>query len=235
MKTTSIYTLLTHAAIIFLLIFFILSMSGCASDKSIIKNEYEPPKIENGRMEKNYNGAIYQSGMAVNLFEDTTAKRVGDIITVKLVEAATALASSDTKADKKQKVEMPPPIVAGDKVTKDGKEVLENNIEAKRDFRGGGESNQAHNFQAVIAVSVVDVLPNRYLVVRGEKLITLNQSEEYIRFSGIVRPQDLTLDNSVESQKVANVHISYAGSGVLSKANSMGTLARFFQNPVYPY
>ena len=84
-------------------------------------------------------------------------------------------------------------------------------------------------------MSVVEVLPNRYLVVRGEKLITLNQSEEYIRFSGIVRPQDLTLDNSVESQKVANVHISYAGSGVLSKANSMGTLARFFQNPVYPY
>ena len=235
MKSNRTISLLTHVSIIFLLVFFILGASGCASDKVIQKNEYEPPKLEHAQMEKSYNGSIYQSGMAVNLFEDTTAKRVGDIITVKLVESASALASSDTKADKKQKVEMPPPTVAGDKVTKDDKEVLENNIEAKRDFRGGGESNQAHNFQAVIAVSVVEVLPNRYLVVRGEKLITLNQSEEYIRFSGIVRPQDLSLDNSVESQKVANVRISYAGSGVLSKANSMGTLARFFQNPVYPY
>ena len=235
MKTNCKITLLTHASVIFLLVFLVVGMSGCASEKTILKNEYEPPKIEGSKMEKSYNGAIYQSGMPINLFEDTTAKRVGDIITVKLVESASALASSDTKADKKQKVEMPPPTVAGDKVTKDGKEVLENNIEAKRDFRGSGESNQAHNFQAVIAVSVIEVLPNRYLVVRGEKLITLNQSEEYIRFSGIVRPQDLTLDNSVESQKVANVHISYAGSGVLSKANSMGTLARFFQNPVYPY
>lgn len=235
MKSNSTFTLLTHLAVIFLLIFFILGLSGCATDKTVKKNEYEPPKIESTRDEKSYNGAIYRAGMSVDLFEDATAKRVGDIITVKLVESASALASSDTKADKKQKVEMPPPTVAGSDVSKDQKNVLENNIEAKRDFRGGGESNQAHNFQAVIAVSVVEVLPNRYLVVRGEKLITLNQSEEYIRFSGIVRPQDLTLDNSVESQKVANVNISYAGSGVLSSANSMGTLARFFQNPVYPY
>jgi len=235
MKTTNTFNLLTHISVIFIVIFFILSLSGCASDKTLVKNEYEPPKLEYKGIEKNYSGAIYQDGMAVNLFEDTTARRVGDIITVKLVESASALTSSDTKAEKKQKVDMPAPTVAGGPVTEDGKNVLENNIEAKRDFRGSGESNQAHNFQAVIAVSVVQVLPNRYLVVRGEKLITLNQSEEYIRFSGIVRPHDIALDNTVESQKVANVHISYVGTGVLSKTNSMGTLARFFQNPVYPY
>ena len=228
-------TFLTHVSVIFLVAFLILGLSGCASNQTVKQNEYEPPKIKGMSDEKSYNGAIYRAGMPVDMFEDTTAKRVGDIITVKLVESASALASSDTKADKKQKVDMPPPTVAGNKVTKDDKEVLENNIEAKRDFRGSGESNQAHNFQAVIAVSVVDVLPNKYLVVRGEKLITLNQSEEYIRFSGIVRPQDLSLDNTVESQKVANVNISYAGQGVLAGANSMGSLARFFQNPVYPY
>lgn len=235
MKTFSTFTLLTHISVIFILIFFILSASGCTTDTKIIKNEYEPPELKSKRMEQSYNGAIYQQGMPIGLFEDTTAKHVGDIITVKLVESASALSSSDTKAEKKQKVDMPPPTVAGGPVTEDGKNVLENNIEAKRDFRGSGESNQAHNFQAVIAVSVVEVLPNKYLVVRGEKLITLNQSEDYIRFSGIVRPQDITLDNSIESQKIANVRISYAGSGELSATNSMGTLARFFQNPVYPY
>lgn len=235
MKIINTFTLVTHVSIICILDFFILGLSGCALDTKIVKNEYEPPELKTKRMERSYNGAIYQQGMHVGLFDDTTARYVGDIITVKLVESASALSSSDTKAEKKQKVDMPSPTVAGGPVTEDGKNVLENNIEAKRDFRGSGESNQAHNFQAVIAVSVVEVLPNKYLVVRGEKLITLNQSEDYIRFSGIVRPQDIALDNSVESQKIANVRISYAGTGELSATNSMGTLARFFQNPVYPY
>jgi flagellar L-ring protein precursor FlgH len=79
------------------------------------------------------------------------------------------------------------------------------------------------------------VLPNNYLVVRGEKLITLNQSEDYIRFSGIVRPQDIGTDNSVESQKIANVQVSYSGSGPLTSANEMGPLAKFFNSQAYPY
>lgn len=229
------YSFVSKLAVVMLVVFFLVNLSGCMATKALVKNDFAPPKQEHKPIEKKYNGAIYQAGMPTSLFEDTTARRIGDIITVKLVEAASALASSDTKAEKTQNVEMPSPTIAGGEVTKDDKKILENKIEAGRDFRGGGESNQAHNFQAVIAVSVVEVLPNNYLVVRGEKLITLNQSEEYIRFSGIVRPQDISLDNEVESQKVADVRINYSGSGVLSTANKMGTLAKFFQNPHYPF
>ncbi len=230
-----IFSYLSKFATLLLVVFLLFNVVGCMGGKGLVVNKFEPPKQEKKVFEKRYNGAIYQSGMPVSMFEDTTARRVGDIITITLVEAASALSSAGTKAEKTQNVEMPAPTVAGGGVTKDGKNILENKIEAGRDFKGSGESNQAHNFQAVIAVSVVDVLPNSYLVVRGEKLIMLNQSEEYIRFSGIVRPQDISLDNKVESQKVANVRISYAGTGVLSTANKMGTLARFFQNPAYPF
>ena len=226
--------ILTRISAIFLLVFVILALTACVKRTSV-KNEYAPPRLEAKQEVKTYNGAIYQDGMAVNLFYDTTARQVGDIITIKLVEAATALASSDTKAEKKQKVDMPAPTVAGSEITKDDKKILENNLNAGRDFKGSGESNQAHNFQAVITVSVVDVLPNQYLVVRGEKLIMLNQSEDFIRFSGIVRPQDIDASNSVESKKVANVRIMYSGNGELSSANKMGSLARFFQNEAYPY
>ena len=225
---------LTKLSTIFILVFVIIALSGCVK-RGIVKNEYAPPKVPQNKTMPKFNGAIYQEGMPVNMFYDTTARGIGDIIVVKLVEAATALSSADTSAAKEQKVEMENPTIAGGDVTHDGKKVLENNIEAGRDFRGSGESNQAHNLQAVIAVSVVDVLPNRYLVVRGEKLIMLNQSEDYIRFSGIVRPQDIETDNSVESQKVANVRVSYSGTGPLSSANTMGPLAKFFNSSVYPY
>jgi len=236
MKLDNTEKQLIRISVVFCIGLIFLSLTGCIKRSSLAKgNKFEPPKFEKKEVEKLYNGAIYQPGMRVNLFSDTQAKMVGDILTINLVETATALASSDTTAEKKQNIEMPPPKIAGDGVVSKDKNVLENEIEAGRDFRGSGESNQAHNFQAVITVSVIDVLPNQHLVVRGEKLIMLNQSDDYIRFSGIVRPQDIKQDNSVESQKVANVRISYSGQGVLSSANKMGPLARFFQSGIYPY
>ena len=232
---THLFNTLSKLSVILLILFFVLSLNGCVVKRGMVKNKYAPPKQEVKEIVPEYNGAIYQSGMAVNLFEDTTAKRVGDILTINLVEAASALSSSDTKASKEQNVEMPPPKVAGGDVTHNNKQVLENQVKAGREFTGSGESNQAHNFQAVMAVSVVAVLPNKYLVVRGEKLIALNQSEDFMRFEGIIRPQDIKLDNTVESQKVANVKISYAGMGEMSSSNKMGPLAKFFQSPAYPY
>lgn len=229
------YKILTRISVIFLILFFVLSLSACVKRGSTKRNKFSPPKQEVKVIIPEYNGAIYQQGMPINLFEDTTARRVGDVLTIKLVEAASALSSSDTKTSKEQNVELPPPKIAGEDVTHNGKQVLESQITAGRDFTGSGESNQAHNFQAVIAVSVVEVLPNKYLVVRGEKLIALNQSRDFIRFTGIIRPQDIKLDNTIESQKVANVTISFAGRGVLSSSNTMGPLAKFFQSPAYPY
>jgi len=236
MKSKNYFTVLTRISAVFILVMMFIALTGCVKRANIKnKNKFEPPKIEAQELENKYNGAIYQAGMRVNLFSDTQARQIGDVLTINLVESASALASSDTAAEKKQNVEMPPPKIAGDGVVDKNKNVLENEIEAGRDFRGSGESNQVHNFQAVITVSVIDVLPNQHLVVRGEKLIMLNQSDDYIRFSGIVRPQDINQDNTIDSQKVANVRISFSGRGVLSSANKMGPLARFFQSGVYPY
>jgi flagellar L-ring protein precursor FlgH len=234
MNKSNIFMMLTRLSTIFILVFIVMALSACAQ-KGIVVNKYAPPAISKKEIEPKYNGAIYQEGMPVNMFYDTTAHGIGDILMINLVESATALSSKDTVSEKKQKVEMDAPKIAGGDVTSDGKKVLENNLEANRDFRGSGESNQSHSFQAMITVSVVDVLPNSYLVVRGEKLIRINQSEDYIRFSGIVRPQDISTDNVVESQKVANVQISYSGNGPLSNANEMGPLAKFFNSQAYPY
>lgn len=86
-----------------------------------------------------------------------------------------------------------------------------------------------------ISVTVADVLPNNNLIVRGEKMMLLNQSDEYVRFVGIVRPQDIKQDNTIDSTRIANVHMAYGGQGSLSAANKMGPLGRFFQSQAWPY
>jgi flagellar basal body L-ring protein FlgH len=84
-------------------------------------------------------------------------------------------------------------------------------------------------------INYANLLPNGNLVVRGEKWLTLNQGDEYIQISGIVRPVDIRTDNTVLSTQVADARITYAGRGTLADANSMGWLARFFNSPYWPF
>lgn len=212
-------------------------LSGCLKPLTIKKteDEFKPVKQERLTVRRKDNGAIYQAGMRVGLFEDTTAKYIGDVLTIVLIENMNASATSNTNSSKDNKVELPGPTLAGDKVTKDGVEILTNQFAGEREFSGQGTSAMNSSFNGKISVTVSKVLPNRNLVVRGEKMMVLNQSDEYVRFIGIVRPQDIEQDNSIKSTRVANVHMAYGGQGDLSKANKMGPLGRFFQSQSWPY
>jgi flagellar L-ring protein precursor FlgH len=234
MWNASLYFYLTRISVLFLIVFFLLAMSGCVKT-GVVKSEYDPPKVAAVEPVKLRNGAIYQENMPVSLFADTTAHHVGDILTINLVENASAKSTSNTKAAKKQNVDMPSPKIAGSEVTQKNQKVLETKVNAGREFTAGGDTDESHSFTGTITVSVTDVMPNNYLVVRGEKVILLNQAEEYIQFSGIVRPQDIDINNTVTSGKVGDAKIRYGGHGVLSNANTMGPLAKFFQSPEYPY
>ena len=77
--------------------------------------------------------------------------------------------------------------------------------------------------------------PNGNLLVRGEKIIGLNQGSEFIRLSGIVRPQDVSSDNVILSSKLANARIFYGGGGTIAEANTKGWLSRFFDSPLFPF
>ncbi len=84
-------------------------------------------------------------------------------------------------------------------------------------------------------MTVAQRLSNGNLLVRGEKMLTINQGQELIRISGIVRPQDILQDNSVPSTRVADAQIGYTGKGSLADANTQGWLSRFFSSKWMPY
>ena len=112
---------------------------------------------------------------------------------------------------------------------------LATNLSASNGFEGAGESTQKNSLTGSITVSVVEVFPNGYLFVRGEKRLTLTAGNEYIRVSGIVRPVDIQADNTIVSTKIADATIIYTGDGQLAESNSMGWLARFFNKPIFPF
>jgi flagellar L-ring protein precursor FlgH len=84
-------------------------------------------------------------------------------------------------------------------------------------------------------VTVADVLPNGNLVVRGEKRVGINQGNEYVKISGIVRPLDIAADNTIASTKVADATIIYNGDGQTASANKAGWLTRFFTSVLSPF
>ena len=195
-------------------------------------------------------GAIYQAGYEMVLFEDQRARRVGDILTIRLLEKTDASKKAETKLDKTNNTTIANPTILGSSPLFDVQGVpfgnklplasttgntLETNLSSDHEFDGSGESSQSNSLDGEITVTVAEVLPNGYLVVQGEKLLTLNRGHEHIRFSGIVRPADIASDNSVPSTKVADARIIYGGQGEVADSNAIGWIARFFISALLPF
>lgn len=112
---------------------------------------------------------------------------------------------------------------------------LDFSLGSTHDFKGQGDSDQSNKLTGDISVSVVEVLPNGNLVVRGEKVITINQGNEYIRISGMISPRDIDANNSISSKRIADAQISYVGDGPTNDANVVGWLSRFFVSAIMPF
>ena len=193
-------------------------LSGCESQAILVKKDdayFAPPTTEAPPPADGRAGGVFETGYNWSLTADRRAYRVGDILTVILEESTQSSKQAKTNFGKSNTVDIGAPTIFGH--TKDK---LSGSIDANRDFDG--------------TVSVHAVQPNGILEIRGEKWLTLNQGDEYIRLSGLVRADDIQNDNSVSSQRIADARISYAGRGALSDANAAGWLTRLFNHPLFP-
>ncbi len=125
--------------------------------------------------------------------------------------------------------------IAGRPITSGGLPLFDNEMSRESSFDGASDSSQSNRLDGSITVTVAERLPNGNLLVRGEKRITINQGEEFIRVQGIVRPVDIGPANSVASTKVADARITYSGRGTLADSNRPGWLSRFFNSPWFPF
>ena len=183
----------------------------------------------------NTTGAIYQTGYDIRLFEDQRARNIGDILTVNLVERTDAKKDADLDISKENSTSVSIPTLFGKPNAKIFGLEMETSLESAHEFKGEGESNQSNSLTGYVTVSVVAVLPNGNLKIRGEKRVTLNQGHEYIRVAGIVRPVDIDATNTVPSTKIADATIMYIGDGAVADASRMPWLARIFTSLLFPF
>jgi flagellar L-ring protein precursor FlgH len=87
---------------------------------------------------------------------------------------------------------------------------------------GSGEADQRASLSGAVSVSVVEVLANGNLMVRGEKQVALTEGAEVIQVSGIIRPDDVSPNNTVQSRRLANAQITYRGTGDMANAAKAG-------------
>lgn len=218
-----------------LMLLITVLMTACAGPQALSRPEYAPVKPVMPAPRSMANGSIYHASNNRFLFEDIKARRVGDLITVILEEKTNAAKTATTTSSKSSNVSVPSPTLFGLPVTHNGNAILNNSIDSGSDFSGQGDSSQSNSLSGNITVTVSQVLPNGNLVVRGEKLLTLNQGSEVVRISGLVRPVDVTPENTVISTQIANARITYGGNGLVADSNKAGWLTRFFNSGVWPF
>lgn len=190
---------------------------------------YAPVRAQAMMQRDPESGAIYQNSRNYNFYGDTTALNVGDVLTITLAESTRASKNAETKIKKDNDISLPEPTILGK-----GDFGIGTSLKNERDFKGKAEADQSNSLNGNITVTVTEVLPNGVLRIRGEKWLSLTNGDEYIRLTGMVRPQDIQPDNTVASNRIADARIAYGGTGDFDQANQMGWLARFFNSEWWP-
>ncbi|WP_245586265.1 flagellar basal body L-ring protein FlgH [Solimonas soli] len=216
------------------LLAFTTSLAACAMAPARDDSLVVPPEAA-ATVAPSGDGSIYAAGAGLALFEDQKAHRVGDLLTVLLVEKTNAEKKANTSTAKKTSDDIVNPTLFGRPLSVKGTGVLGFDLGSDQSFTGSGASTQSNALSGSVTVFVTRVLPNGNLVVRGEKQLALNQGSERVALEGIVRPVDIATNNTVSSDRVAAAKISYAGSGAVADANAMGWLARFFNSVLFPF
>ncbi|WEK45009.1 MAG: flagellar basal body L-ring protein FlgH [Candidatus Sphingomonas colombiensis] len=172
------------------------------------------------------NGSIFQvSGGYAALHEGWRARRVGDPLTIVLVERTAASKSASSKLDSGGGFGLTPPTTGPLSLFKS----TDASASGTRNFKGTGTTDQANSLTGAISVTVAQVFPNGTMLVQGQKHVTLNRGDEVVQIKGIVRIADIDLDNNVLSTRVADAQIAYTGKGDVARASRQGWLSRFFQ------
>ncbi len=168
-------------------------------------------------------GGIYNSRVSESWFGRGRNYQVGDVITVLLSESTQAKRSQDSKVSRDSSNDvvpkgvtsktagLAPGLLSGLKL--DG---------GKISNTGTGTANQLATLEGSVAVTVVEVLANGNLVLRGEKQLALSEGSEVIQVAGTIRPEDVAPNNTVQSRRLANAQITYRGTGDLAAASRAG-------------
>ncbi|NRQ44334.1 flagellar basal body L-ring protein FlgH [Rheinheimera sp. YQF-2] len=175
-------------------------------------------------------GSLFNPERLHSLYIERSHFKAGDIVSVQLSESTKATKKGNTQLKKSTEYNLDPIRVPGGNLEIAGREV---NLGLSQDqqFQGDGSASQSNDFEGELTVTVMRVLSNDNLLVRGDKWMLINNGKEFIRLTGIIRAKDIDKDNKIKSTKIANARIEYSGTGALADSQRLGWLTEKLNNP----
>ncbi|MBB5686472.1 flagellar basal body L-ring protein FlgH [Sphingobium boeckii] len=206
----------------------VAAMMVATAPVSAKKKQVDPefaPTMSDPLQARPTNGAIFQvaNGYAP-LTSGNRAASIGDLVTILLVERTQAVKTATQSTDRQGDIGLTPPATGPLSLFNPSDVAMSGGAT----FAGKGQATQSNTLQGEITVTVAAVYPNGTMLVRGEKRVTLNRGDEYIRISGLVRQIDISADNRIASTRVADARIVYSGKGDIARASKQGWLQSFF-------
>ena len=202
-----------------------LLISGCSPQvEDAVSLNYQPIYPMTSEVsDKLPDGSIYSTKASGLFATDRRASKIGDVLTVAFAESFQATKSQNAATSKSSSNQISlPGIIPGS----DLEERISNALTSSSDrsFTGSGSTAQSNSLTGQISVHVVRVLPGGNLEILGQKRLVLNKGDEYIRVSGVVRPEDISADNVILSDRIASANIQYIGAGDIADPANQGWL-----------
>lgn len=211
----------------------VFALQGCALNTFEPKPDdpaYAPALPEEDLTSAVPTGSLFNPYSTNNgLYTDTRAHKVGDLISVYLEESTSASKNAATDLNRDNSMSIGNFMIGGRPITIKGYDTSIG-LSNSSAFSGASDASQSNSLSGQISVSVIKVLANGNLMVRGEKWLMLNNGNEYVRVTGIVRSEDVSSDNTISSQRIANARIQYGGTGDFASTQERGWLSRFFNS-----
>ena len=215
----------------------LMGITGCANTYKAVnpKSAVIPQKIYKQNTTKANDGGIWPGDTSKNLlFEDTKAREVGDIVTVLLNETATSTATASTDTSKSSSIDLQANSVLGLPSNMGVQNFLGMgtgfNPAAKgsttRANKGTGTVSREGSLTGTLAATITAINENGNFEISGERSVTVNNEEQLMVLTGIIRPSDINYDNTINSSLIANAAILYSGEGVVADEQRVGWLMR---------
>ncbi|MGE0212594.1 MAG: flagellar basal body L-ring protein FlgH [Parvibaculaceae bacterium] len=201
-------------------------LGGCATDFADFNQQPHLTQVGAGLMpprtekvaynEEMPGGPLSWEGTSADLFRDRRAMRRGDLLTVRIGIDDKAKIDSNSERKRDSKLSAGFGISADflpAKIPTEG----EASVNSKSESKGEGSIDRSEKIELSVAAVVTDILPNGNLLISGSQEVRVNFEVRVLTIAGIVRPQDITRDNTVTYEKIAEARISYGGRGRISE------------------
>lgn len=208
---------------LFGLAFLISTLMGCAAQQVAGPSPEYAPVIPQPTVASSIpTGSIFSPANADSWFGEKKTYQVGDVITVLLSESVNGSASATNEASRETSTDV---LTAAQiaRIGSPGGLLLDSQngtpIDTTVTSAGSGATGQSASLTGTMTAQVLEVFPNGNLMIRGEKIVNFSTGSEVIQVKGIIRPQDVQPDNTVQSKRIASAQISYKGTGQNANAS----------------